>query len=67
MISIIIPIYNAAQFLSACLDSILAQTFQGWEALLVDDGSTDESGSIADEYAEKDGRFRVFHTKNGGG
>lgn len=64
--SIIIPVYNVAPYLRECLDSVLAQTFLGWECLCVNDGSTDESGAILDEYAQKDSRFRVFHKPNGG-
>lgn len=64
--SIIIPVYNISQYLRACLDSVLAQTFQDWEAICIDDGSTDESGAILDEYAAKDKRFRVIHKANGG-
>lgn len=66
MISIIVPVYNVAKYLSRCLESVLAQTYTDWELLLVDDGSYDESGKICDEYAEKDTRIRVFHTPNGG-
>lgn len=65
-ISIIVPVYNVEDYLRQCLDSIIAQTFTDWECLLIDDGSPDKSGSICDEYAEKDSRFRVFHTPNGG-
>ena len=64
--SIIIPVYNVAPYLRECLDSVLAQTFTDWEAICVDDGSTDGSGAILDEYAAKDNRFRVFHQKNAG-
>lgn len=64
--SIIIPVYNVAPYLRECLDSVLVQTFTDWECLCVDDGSTDESGAILDEYAQKDPRFRVFHKPNGG-
>ena len=64
--SIVIPVYNVAPYLRECLDSVLAQTFADWECLCVDDGSTDESGAILAEYAQKDPRFRVFHKKNGG-
>ena len=64
--SIIIPVYNVAPYLRECLDSILAQTFTDWECLCVDDGSTDASTEILDEYTRQDARFRVFHKKNGG-
>ena len=64
--SIIIPAYNVAPYLRECLNSVLAQTFTDWEAICVDDGSTDGSGTILDEYAAKDSRFRVFHQSNAG-
>ena len=64
--SIIIPVYNEAEFLNRCLDSIMAQTFIDFEAILVDDGSTDGSEHICDAYAEKDPHFRVIHKENGG-
>lgn len=64
--SIIIPVYNVAPYLRECLDSVLAQTFTDWEAICVDDGSTDGSGSILDEYAAKDKRFTVIHQPNAG-
>lgn len=66
IISIIVPVYNGDKYLSRCVDSILNQTFQDWELLLVDDGSTDKSGEICDEYAIKDKRIKAFHKKNGG-
>jgi glycosyltransferase involved in cell wall biosynthesis len=65
-ISIIIPVYNVAPYLRECLDSVSAQTFSDWEAICVDDGSTDGSSAILDEYAAKDSRFRVVHQANGG-
>lgn len=65
-VSIIIPIYNVEPYLRCCLDSILVQTFQDWEAILVDDGSKDGCGRICDAYATKDSRFRVVHKENGG-
>lgn len=65
-ISVIVPVYNAEKYLPHCIDSILAQTFTDFEVLLIDDGSTDNSGKICDEYAVKDSRIRVFHKKNGG-
>lgn len=64
--SIIIPVYNVAPYLRECLDSVLAQTFTDWEAICIDDGSTDGSGQLLDEYAAKDRRFRVVHQKNTG-
>lgn len=64
--SIIIPVYNVALYLRRCLDSVLAQTFTDWEALCVDDGSTDDSGAILDEYAAMDTRIKVFHQANKG-
>ena len=66
MISVVVPIYNVEKYLRRALDSILSQTHKDWEAILVDDGSTDGSGSIADEYARRDRRFKVVHKENGG-
>ena len=65
-VSIIVPIYNTEKYLPRCIDSILGQTYKDFELLLIDDGSTDNSGKICDEYAEKDSRIRVFHKENGG-
>ena len=65
-ISIIIPIYNTEKYLHRCIDSILVQTFSDFELILVDDGSTDNSGKICDEYANRDNRIVVFHQKNQG-
>lgn len=65
-ISILVPVYKAEKYLRRCLDSIVNQTFTDWECILVDDGSPDNSGIICDEYAEKDGRFKVFHQTNKG-
>ena len=65
-ISVIVPVYNVEQYLPRCIDSILAQTFTDFEVLLINDGSTDNSGKICDEYARKDSRIRVFHKENGG-
>ena len=65
-ISIIIPMYNVEKYLRRCLDSVKNQTFQDWQAVLVDDGSPDKSGDIAEEYAACDKRFVVIHKKNGG-
>lgn len=65
-ISIIVPVYNVGKYLRRCIDSILAQSFPDFELLLIDDGSTDNSGEICDEYASKDLRIKVFHKENGG-
>lgn len=66
LISVIVPIYNAEKFLHYCIDSILNQSFVDFEILLVNDGSTDNSGKICDKYAEKDTRVKVIHKQNGG-
>ncbi|MGX8704985.1 MAG: glycosyltransferase family 2 protein [bacterium] len=66
LISIIIPVYNVAEYLPQCLDSVLSQTYRNLEIIAIDDGSTDESGNILDQYAEKDSRIRVIHKPNGG-
>lgn len=63
IVTVIVPIYNAEKYLCDCVDSILIQTFSDFELLLIDDGSTDTSGQICDEYAKKDSRIRVFHKK----
>lgn len=64
--SIIVPVYNAGPFLERCISSILNQTYQEFELLLINDGSTDSSGIICDAYAQYDCRIRVFHKSNGG-
>jgi len=64
--SVIVPVYNVEQYLIRCLESLRRQTFEGYEAILVDDGSTDQSGAICDRYADMDSRFRVIHRQNGG-
>lgn len=66
IVSVIVPIYNMEKLMRKCLDSILAQTFKDYECLLIDDGSTDGSPAICDEYAAKDSRFLAFHKANGG-
>lgn len=66
LISIIVPVYKVEKYLPACIDSILAQTFENFELILVDDGSPDNCGKICDEYAQKDNRIKVIHQENGG-
>lgn len=66
LVSVIIAIYNVEDYLAACVESMLAQSFADLEILLVDDGSTDRSGALCDAYSQKDPRVRVVHKKNGG-
>lgn len=65
-ISVIVPIYNVEEYLEECLDSVIAQTFSDWEMILVDDGSTDSSGEIAEKYAQQYDNVFVIHQVNGG-
>lgn len=65
-VSIVIPVYNVESYLHECLDSVIGQTYHDWEVLLIDDGSTDSSGNICDEYAAQYENIRVVHQKNGG-
>lgn len=65
-VSIIVPVYNAAKYLRPCLDSVVDQTMPDWECICVDDGSTDASAAILDEYAARDKRFIVVHKANEG-
>ena len=66
LVSVIVPIYKVEKYLCACVDSILAQTYQNIEIILVDDGSPDNCPKICDDYAQKDSRIRVIHKQNGG-
>ena len=65
-ISVIVPVYNSQDFLEKCVDSVLNQTYQNLEVILVDDGSTDDSAAMCDKYQNMDSRVKVFHEKNGG-
>ncbi|MGN1264808.1 MAG: glycosyltransferase family 2 protein [Muribaculaceae bacterium] len=65
-ISVIIPVFNSAQYLNRCFDSLINQTFTDFEVVLIDDGSTDDSGALCDKIASEDSRFRTFHTQNQG-
>ena len=66
VVSIVAPVYNVGPYLPNFIDSVIGQTFTDWELLLVDDGSTDKSGKICDDYALKDERIKVIHKENGG-
>ena len=66
MVSVIVPIYKIPEYLSCCIDSILAQTYPDFELILVDDGSPDDCGRICDDYAKRDNRIKVVHKVNGG-
>jgi glycosyltransferase involved in cell wall biosynthesis len=66
VVSIVAPVYNVEPYLPNFIDSVIGQTFTDWELLLVDDGSTDKSGKICDDYALKDERIKVIHKENGG-
>lgn len=66
MISIITPVYNAANYIRKCIESIICQSYQDWELILIDDESIDDSGKICDAYAEQDNRIRVIHQRWGG-
>lgn len=65
-ISVIVPVYNCGKYLKECVDSIREQSYKYWELILVDDGSTDQSGQMCDEYQRIDDRIRVIHKRNGG-
>ncbi len=65
-ISVVVPVYNVSEYLKICMESLLGQTYTNTEILLIDDGSTDNSGMLCDEYAQKDSRVKVIHQKNQG-
>lgn len=66
LVSIIVPVYNVESYLERCIESVIGQTYKNIEILIIDDGSSDRSGAIADKYAKKDKRITVIHKKNGG-
>ena len=66
IISGILPCYNVEKYIERCILSIINQSFKDWEAIFVDDGSTDNTGAIIDKYVSQDERFKVIHTKNQG-
>lgn len=66
IISVVIPVYNVSQYLSRCIDSVLKQDFNDYEVILVNDGSTDDSGVICDDYASNNNKIKVIHKENGG-
>lgn len=66
LLSVIVPAYNVEPYLEECVNSILSNTFQDYELLLIDDGSTDETGTICDALAERSNKIKVFHTENRG-
>lgn len=66
LISIIVPVYNVENYVQQCFDSVISQSFKDWEMIIIDDGSTDNSGCICDKYASIEPRIKVVHQKNGG-
>ena len=66
LISVVIPAYNTESFLDETLESVLSQTYENWECIIVNDGSTDNTESIAKKWCEKDARFRYFYKENSG-
>lgn len=66
MISVIVPVYNREHTISKCVNSILNQTYRNFELILIDDGSTDKSGDLCDDFSKQDSRVKVFHQENKG-
>ena len=66
LVSIIVPVYNVERYLDKCIQSISNQTYRNLEIILVDDGATDGSGKICDQWAQRDHRIQVIHKENGG-
>lgn len=66
LISVVAPVYNTSKYLRQCIESVINQSYENWELILVDDGATDESPLICDEYAKKESRIKVIHQRNQG-
>mgnify|MGYP000986521563 FL=1 len=66
LVSVVVPVYNVEKYLPKCLDSLVNQIFKNIQVILVDDGSTDQSGKMCDEYAFENANFEVIHKQNGG-
>ena len=66
LITIIVPVYNVDKYINKCIESIRNQTYSNIEILLINDGSTDESGAICDQYSKIDNRIKVYHKENAG-
>ena len=66
LVSVIVPVYNVGKYVGDCIESLITQSYKNIEIILVDDGSTDDSGRICDAYADKDCRIKVIHKENGG-
>lgn len=66
LISVIIPVYNTESYVRVCLESLVEQTYTNFEVIMIDDGSTDNSGEICQEYTERDSRFHYYRKENGG-
>ena len=66
LFSVIVPVYNSELYINECIKSIIDSNYQNWELLLIDDGSTDKSGTICDQWSQRDSRIKVFHKVNGG-
>lgn len=66
VVSVIVPVYNAEKYIKECVQSVLSQTYKDWELILVDDGSTDCSGTFCDQFAQVDSRISVIHQENAG-
>ena len=66
LVSVIIPAYNIEDYIGRCLDSVLSQTYKNLEIIVIDDGSSDRTGEILDDYEKKNHRMKVIHKENGG-